>query len=189
MVKKISSTVKCLFISLIVVTIVNFTLAGELLAASAVEIDAKANAALKRFSKEVDAGQELMSKAKGVLIFPSIIKAGIGLGGEYGEGALRIKGKTVEYYSTASASLGLLIGAQSKAVVLLFMTKKALTEFRNSKGWEAGVDGSVVMASYGAGGTIDSNTLKQPIIGFVFNNKGLMYDMSLKGSKFTKIVR
>ncbi len=156
-------------------------------AASAQEINARVNAALKRFYKEVAVGKELGKKARGILVFPSVIKVGFGIGGEYGEGSLRIKGKTVDYYSTAAASIGFQLGAQSKTVILLFMTKKALSNFRTSEGWKAGVDGSVAIAKLGAGGAVDSNTLKEPIIGFVFGNKGLMYNLTLEGSKITKI--
>jgi lipid-binding SYLF domain-containing protein len=156
-------------------------------AASKIEIDAKVNEALSNFYEKTAAGKELASKASGMLIFPNVIKAGIGIGGEYGEGALRIGGKTVDYYSTTAASIGFQLGAQVKSQVILFMNKKVLTEFRNSSGWEAGVDGSVAIATFGAGGEIDTNTAKEPIIGFIFSNKGLMYNLTLEGSKITKV--
>jgi lipid-binding SYLF domain-containing protein len=162
-------------------------LSGSAQAASAVEIDAKVNASLKRFYKEVDAGKELANKSKGVLVFPSVIKAGFGIGGEYGEGALRINGRTVNYYNTAAASIGLQLGAQAKTVILLFMEREALSGFQNSDGWEVGVDGSVALVTIGAGTAIDTTNIKDPIIGFVFNNKGLMYNLTLEGSKITKL--
>jgi lipid-binding SYLF domain-containing protein len=172
------------FIAIIVLLV---SLSPSVYAASATEIDAKVNAIMKNLYEEVNAAKQLADKADGILVFPSIIKAGLGIGGEYGEGALRIKGRTVSYYNTVTASIGFQFGVQSKAVVLMFMTKKALTDFRNSEGWEVGVDGSVAIATFGAGGSIDSNTLKNPIIGFIFNNKGLMYNLSLEGSKITRI--
>ena len=119
-------------------------------------------------------------------MFPSVLKAGFWIGGQYGEGALRVNGETVNYYNIAGASFGFQFGAQLKSMILLFMTNEALSDFRNSAGWEAGVDGSVALANLGAGGALDTNTLQQPIIGFVFSNKGLMVDISLKGSKITK---
>jgi len=122
-----------------------------------------------------------------VLVFPSVIKAGIGIGGEYGEGALRIGGKTVEYYSTAAASIGFQLGAQSKSAVVLFLTSKALTDFRSSDGWKAGVDGSVAVVKWGVGEDINTVDIKDPIVGFIFSNKGLMYNLTLEGSKFTRI--
>jgi lipid-binding SYLF domain-containing protein len=156
-------------------------------AASSVELDAKVDATLKEFYWKVGSGKELAEKAKGILVFPSVLKAGFWIGGQYGEGALRINGKTAGYYNIAGASFGFQFGAQSKSIILLFMTAEALSGFKNSSGWEAGVDGSVALATLGAGGALDTNTLQQPIIGFVFSNKGLMIDVSLKGSKITKI--
>lgn len=157
--------------------------------ASAQEIDAKINQALKAFYKHSSAGKELARKASGVLVFPEVYKAGFGIGGEYGEGALRMGGKTVGYYSVAAASIGFQLGAQVKSEIILFMEPSALKRFRNSDGWEAGVDGSVAIATLGAGGEIDSNTIQQPIIGFIFSNKGLMYNLSIEGSKITRIER
>ncbi|WP_018294449.1 YSC84-related protein [Mariprofundus ferrooxydans] len=157
------------------------------MAASAVEINAKVTAALADFYKTVSGGKELAAKARGILVFPEVYKAGIGIGGEYGEGALRIGGKTVQYYSTAAASIGFQLGAQVKSQVILFMTKDALKKFRASDGWKAGVDGSVALASLGADGSIDSETAKKPIIGFIFSNKGLMYNLTFEGTKISKI--
>ena len=111
------------------------------------------------------------------------------MGGEYGEGALRMGGKTVDYYNTAAASIGFQLGAQSKRVIIVFMENEALKKFRASQGWEAGVDGSVALVEMGTGGSIDTNNIKDPIIGFVFDNKGLMHNLTLEGSKYTKIVR
>ena len=105
------------------------------------------------------------------------------------DGALRIAGKTADYYSTAAASIGLQLGAQAKTVIILFLEKAALDKFRNSKGWEAGVDGSVALIQVGAGGSIDTTNIKDPIIGFVIGQKGLMFNVTLEGSKFTKLVR
>ncbi len=156
-------------------------------AASAVEIDAKVNAVLTRFYKDVASAKELSTKAQGILTFPSVIKAGFGIGGEFGEGALRINDKTVDYYSTVAASIGFQFGVQSRAVILMFMTDDALTRFRSSDGWEVGVDASVALVTIGAGGTIDTTNIKDPVIGFIFGEKGLMYNLSLEGSKMTKL--
>lgn len=156
-------------------------------AATAREIDVKVDVALERFEKEVGGAKRFLESAEGVLVFPSVIKAGIGIGGEYGEGALRIDGKTVDYYSTVAASIGLQLGAQSRTVILVFLDQKALNDFRNSAGWKAGVDGSVALVKIGAGGAIDTENIKDPIVGFVFSNKGLMYNLTLEGSKFTKL--
>ena len=162
---------------------------GTSYAKSAKEIDIRVDTALERFNNDIKGGKEFLKTAKGVLVFPSVIKAGIGIGGEYGEGAMRISGKTVDYYSTAAASIGFQLGAQSKTVIVVFMQADALKKFRASSGWEAGVDGSVALIELGAGGTIDTTNIKSPIVGFVFGNKGLMYNLTLEGSKYTKIVR
>ena len=156
-------------------------------AASKEEIDAEVKEAVQDFYKHTSAGRELAKKASGMLVFPNVIKAGIGIGGEYGEGALLVKGKTAAYYNIASASIGFQLGAQARSQIVLFMNDKVLSEFRNSEGWKAGVDGSVALATLGAGGSIDSETAKQPIIGFIFSNKGLMYNLTFEGSKITKL--
>ncbi len=158
-------------------------------AESAQVIDIKVNETLKKFVKEVAGGKEFLASAKGVLVFPEVIKAGFGIGGEYGEGALRIGGKTVDYYSTASASIGFQLGAQVKSVIIVFLQQEALDAFRKSDGWKAGVDGSVALVTVGAGVMLDSNTIQDPIVGFVLGSKGLMYNLTLEGSKFTKLVR
>jgi len=156
-------------------------------AASATEINIGVTETLKRFKTEISGGEEFLKQAKGVLVFPSIIKAGFVVGGEYGEGALQIGGKNVDYYSTAAASFGFQLGAQSKSLVLIFMTDEALKGFQDSDGWKAGVDGSVAVVEWGVGEDINTVDIKDPIIGFVFSNKGLMYNLTLEGSKFTKL--
>jgi lipid-binding SYLF domain-containing protein len=156
-------------------------------AASASEIDTKVNGTLEQFKSTVPGGAEFLSKASGALVFPTITKGGFIIGGEFGEGALRVGGKTVDYYNIASASFGLQIGAQQYSIVMVIMNDEALKEFRESKGWEAGVDGSVAVAEWGAGDDINTKTFKDPIVAFVFGNKGLMAGVSIEGSKITKI--
>ncbi len=153
------------------------------------EIDASVDTALERFQTEVPGAKGLLAKAKGVLVFPSVIKAGIGIGGEYGEGALRINGKTADYYNTIAGSIGFQLGGQVKSVYLLFMEAEALKDFRASEGWKAGVDGSVALIAIGADGTVDTTQTNQPIMGFVLGQKGLMYNLTFEGSKFNKIVK
>ncbi len=159
------------------------------IAASKEEIDAEVEEAIEEFYKHTSAGKRLAQKAAGMLVFPKVFKAGIGIGGEYGEGALLVRRKTVAYYNIAAASIGFQLGAQIKSQVLLFMNQKVLDEFRRSQGWQAGVDGSVAIATLGAGGEISTDTMKEPIIGFIFSNKGLMYNLTLEGSKITRIER
>ncbi|MFC1828130.1 YSC84-related protein [Thermodesulfobacteriota bacterium] len=161
--------------------------ASDTHAASAREIDVSVDVALEKFSKDIKGGKEFLKSAKGVLVFPGVYKAGFGIGGEYGEGALRINGKTVDYYNTAAGSFGFQIGAQKKTVILVFMQQDALKKFRDSTGWKAGVDGSIALVKIGAGGAIDTKNITDPIVGFVFGQKGLMYNLTLEGSKFTKL--
>lgn len=163
-------------------------MAGSALASSAEEIDIKVDGALERFETEVAGGKEFLQNAKGVLVFPSVVKAGLIIGGERGKGALRIDGKTAEYYSTTAGSIGLQAGAQSKTEIIVFMTDEALAGFRSSKGWEAGVDGNIAVVEWGTGQSLTTVDAKDPIVGFVFGNKGLMFDLSFEGSKFNKIV-
>jgi len=156
-------------------------------AATAKEIDVSVDVALEKFEKDVGGAKQFLAGAKGLLVFPKVIKAGIGFGGEYGEGALRIEGKSVDYYNTIAGSFGLQFGAQAKTIVIVFLDQAALDRFRKSEGWKVGVDGSVAVVTLGAGTALDSSKLKQPIVGFILDQKGLMYNLTLEGSKFTKL--
>ena len=154
---------------------------------SAKEVDASVDAAMERFYKQVKDAAEVVRQAKGLLVLPNVKKGALIVGGEYGQGAMRIGGKTVEYYSMISGSFGLQIGGQAKDIIIAFMSSEALKEFRESKGWEAGVDGNVALIKVGAGESAMTAMSKQPIAAFVFDVKGLMADMSLKGAKFNKL--
>ena len=161
--------------------------AGQPFAGTAKEIDASADAAMERFHKQVKDAAEVVRQAKGLLVLPNVKKGALIVGGEYGQGAMRIGGKTVEYYSMISGSFGLQIGGQAKDIIIAFMSNDALKKFRESKGWEAGVDGNVALISVGGGESAITAMSKQPIAAFVFDVKGLMADMSLKGAKFNKL--
>jgi lipid-binding SYLF domain-containing protein len=151
------------------------------------EIDAKVQGTLSKLYANVEGSRELVSKANGVLVFPSVIKVGFVAGGEYGEGALRVGGKSVGYYSTVSGSFGLQAGAQSKAIIFLFMTQDALNTFRRSKGWSAGGEGSVALLKVGANGALDTTTATAPVNAIVLTNAGLMGDVSLSGTKVSRL--
>ena len=154
---------------------------------SRAEIDAQSREALARLKEQTSAGAELASRAAGVLVFPEVLKGGLVVGGEYGEGQLRVGGVPTRYYRLASASVGFQLGVQQKSVVILFMTPESLDHFRRSKGWKAGVDASVAIATLGAGDQIDTETARKPVIAFVFSNKGLMYNLTLEGSRITPL--
>jgi lipid-binding SYLF domain-containing protein len=150
-------------------------------------IDAGVDSTLTRLDNVVPGARELVGKSNGLLVFPTVINAGIGLGGQYGEGALRVGGKSVGYYSTASASVGLQAGAQSKAIVFLFMTADALDRFRSSEGWSAGADASVAVLKIGANGNVDTGTATGQINAFVLTNGGLMAGATVDGTKVTRL--
>lgn len=175
------------FVQAIAVAAVVMLGASSAGAASREELDAQVREATDSLYKHSSAAKELAGRASGMLVFPKVVKGGVGIGGEYGEGALIVGGKTVGYYALASGSIGFQLGLQQKSQVILFMNQKELDKFRKSDGWKAGVDGSVALATLGAGGQIDTETSKKPIIGFIFSNKGLMYNLTFEGSKLTKI--
>jgi lipid-binding SYLF domain-containing protein len=179
-----------------IVLIAAFALFGAFLctsriahAGSAGEINAGVNTTLDRFYRQIPGARELASRAAGVLVFPTIVKAGMGFGGEYGEGAMRSGGKTVGYYNTVAASFGFQLGAQARSVIIMFMTPDALAAFHRVDGFKIGVDGSVAIITIGAGGAIDTEKVTSPVIGFILDPKGLMYNLTLEGSKISRISR
>jgi len=150
-------------------------------------IDAGANEALARLYKEAAGSQELVRSARGVLIFPSFVSAGFIVGGASGQGVLREGGKTVSYHRMTEGSVGLLAGAQSQAVFILFMTDDALSRFKASNGWTVGADAGVTMLTVGADARVTGRTAQQPVVGFVLTNSGLMGSLSLNGSRITPL--
>ena len=156
------------------------------LAVTADEIDKRSDEALKRLY-ELEGGKEWADKAQGLLILPKVGKGALIVGIEHGKGALRIDDKTVDYYSLSSGSLGLQIGGQAKAIIIAFMTKESLEQFRASSNWEAGVDANIAMIAAGDGGSLTNISGKEPIQAIVFSVKGLLLDMSLRGAKFSKL--
>jgi len=150
-------------------------------------IDVSGDATLARLYGTAGGSRELVAKARGILIFPSVIDAGLGIGGQYGQGELRVGGVTTGYYSTATGSIGWQIGAQSRAIVFLFMTQQALDQFRNNDGWSAGGDATVVVLNVGANGNIDTTTATSQVYGFALTNDGLMIGASFQGTKVTRL--
>lgn len=150
-------------------------------------IDASVDGTMSRLFTTVKGSRELVSKARGVLVFPSVLQVGFIVGGQYGEGALRVGGSSVGYYSTISGSFGLQAGAQSKAIIFLFMTQDALDSFRKADGWSAGGDASVALVKMGANGAIDTTTATAPVEVFILTNAGLMADVSLQGTKVSRL--
>jgi len=151
------------------------------------EINAGVRAAMERFKERVKGSSAYLKGAKGVLIMPGITKAGFVIGGKYGQGALMVGGKTVDYYSLAEGSVGWQIGAEKYDMVILFMTDEVLNKFRNSENWEAGVDAEITVIDMGADVSVETLRSQHPIAGFIFHHEGLMGGVSLKGAKFTRI--
>ena len=155
-------------------------------AASAAEIDREVDTALKQLYASTPAAKELSKVAKGILVFPDVIKAGLLIGGQYGAGALRKEGKTVGYYKTMAASYGLQAGAQSFGYALFFLTDDALEYLKKSEGWEIGVGPSVVVVDKGLASSLTTSTAQDDIYAFFFNQEGLMAGLGLQGSKITQ---
>jgi lipid-binding SYLF domain-containing protein len=150
-------------------------------------INADVDATLSRMYAQVPGSRELVSRARGVLVFPKVLQAGFVVGGEYGEGALRAGGTTAAYYNLVSGSLGLQAGAQSKAVIFLFMTQDSLNAFRSRQGWSVGGDASVAVLKMGANGAVDTTTATKPVQVIVMTNAGIMADLSLQGMKISPL--
>jgi lipid-binding SYLF domain-containing protein len=151
------------------------------------QIDTAVNNVLPQLYRDVPGSQDLAKKAQGVLVFPDVYKGAIGVGGEYGKGALRVSGNTAGYYSIASGSVGLQLGAQTRNIVFMFMTPQALADFRGSSGWQAGATAGVAWVKKGAEGSVDTSQINAPVLAFVFGNTGLIADVSVAGTKISKL--
>ncbi|WP_455372857.1 lipid-binding SYLF domain-containing protein [Limibacillus halophilus] len=158
-------------------------------AASAQEIDQDATLALERLYKSDPAAKELAGKAAAILIFPQITKAGLMIGGAYGEGVLRKGGKSVGYFSSVAASYGLQAGAQTFGYAMFFMNEEAVAYLDSSDGWEIGSGPSVVVADDGFGKKMSSTTLSEDAYAFIFDQSGLMAGLGIEGSKISRIDR
>lgn len=150
-------------------------------------IDASSDAALTRLYREAPGSQEIIAASRGTLIFPAVVSAGFIIGGSHGQGVMRKAGKSTGYYRMNEASIGLLGGAQSQALFISFMTDAALNSFLNSRGWTVGVDGTITFLSVGANARVTTQTVQQPIVGFVLTNGGLMANISINGNRITQL--
>ena len=154
---------------------------------TAAKLDAAVNTTLQRLYTVAPGSREMVQKAAGVLVFPEVIGGALIIGAEHGRGALRVGGRTAGYYSTTGASVGWQVGGQSKSVVYIFSTRDALHKFQASKGWTAGADATVAIGKVGANGSVDSETVRQPVVSFVMNNVGIEVGVSLTGAKISPI--
>jgi lipid-binding SYLF domain-containing protein len=173
-----------------VITLVSFFVSAcSVFETTAAQIDLDADEALKIFTTDIDGSEIFLNQSAGYLVFPRALRAGLVAGAETGEGVLRIGGKTVDYFRISSGSLGLQAGAQARSIVICFMSENALEDFRDSSGWRVGIDGSVALIDVGAGKTIDTQNVRDPVVGFIFNSSGLMANLTLEGTRFTRISR
>lgn len=165
------------------------TLQSSLFADTAsAKLEKSSNEAVNHFMKQFKGAKNFISNAKGYLVFPDITKAGLMIGGSYGEGALRVNGVTKHYYSVTSVSYGLQAGAQKHSMLIAFLSEASLNNFINSNGWEAGVDGTIAIADWGKSKDISSISYEKPIVAFIYGEKGLMGGISLEGNKFQRII-
>ena len=156
-------------------------------AQTAAEIDRDVDNATQKLFARSPAAKELAAVAKGILIFPNVVKGGLIVGGQYGKGALRMGGKTAGYYNTAAASYGLQAGVQSFGYAMFFMTDAALKYLKESAGWEVGVGPSIVVVDEGVARSLSTSTAKEDVYVFFFDQKGLMAGLGIQGSKITQI--
>jgi lipid-binding SYLF domain-containing protein len=150
-------------------------------------LDEKVQETLARLYENAPGSREMVQKANGVLVFPSVIGGSFGIGAEYGRGALLLDGRTQDYFSTTAGSIGFQAGGQSKAVIYIFNSREALDKFRNSRGWTVGVDANVTVATVGANASVDNHTIQQPVMGYVLTNVGLEAGASVQGAKISRI--
>ena len=150
-------------------------------------LDASVDTALSKLYAQAPGSRELVAKSSGMLVFPAVVSAGFVVGGSYGQGALLEGSRTTGYYSTTAASVGLLAGADSKALYVLFMNQEALSKFKSSKGWTAGADANVTALKFGANGSIDTQSIKSSVVSFTLSNAGLMANLSVDGTKVTRM--
>ena len=156
-------------------------------AETAAEIDRDVDSAIQKLFAATPVAKELSTIAKGMLIFPRVVKGGLMIGGQYGEGALRVGGKTQGYYSTKAASYGLQAGVQTFGYAMIFMTESAIKYLEESSGWEVGVGPSFVIVDEGKARALTTTTAKDDIYVFFFGQKGLMAGLGVQGSKITQI--
>ncbi len=151
-------------------------------------VDARVDSTLNFLYSNYPGTQDLAARAAGILVMPVVTEVGLGVGGSYGTGALRIGNTTVDYYSATAASAGLQIGAQQYSHVLFFMTQDALAQFRASPGWAAGADIEYAINAQGEVLRADTTTSLSPVIAVVFAQSGLRMGATIEGTKYTRII-
>jgi lipid-binding SYLF domain-containing protein len=171
----------------IAVALITTWSSGSAIAASASEIDRNATQALYTLYNTTPGAKALGDKAKAILIFPSVVKGGFVVAGQFGDGALRKRGRTAGYYRSVAASYGFQAGVQSFGYVLFFMDEASLQYLNRSDGWELGSGPSLVVLDKGFGKNLSTTTMQKGVYAFIFNQKGLMGGIGIQGAKITKI--
>ena len=174
---------------LAVAALLSMAAINQAVAATAVDLDQDSRQSLQMLYKADPLADKLAQTAKGILVFPNIVKAGLVFGGSYGEGVLLQNAKVVEYYNSVSGTWGLQIGAQSYGYAVFLMTDKAVSYLEKSKGWEFGVGPTVVVVDEGLAKNLSTSSLKEDAYAFVFNQQGLMVGVSFEGTKISRIDR
>jgi lipid-binding SYLF domain-containing protein len=173
--------------TLITILLISLFFTQLTLAQTVQEIDKDVDIAIENFKHNISGGENFLAQAKGYLVLPNVVKAGLIIGGKYGEGALRVNNTTAHYYEMAAASIGLQVGVQKYTMLIAFLSETALNNFIRSDGWEAGVDGSITISDWGASKDISSISFEKPIVAFIYGEKGLMASVSIAGTKFRRI--
>jgi lipid-binding SYLF domain-containing protein len=177
------------FVKIALLSVPLFSCSNSTITKLGSNIDKDSQEAMNLLFKIKPDTRSIFDRAAGILIMPSITKASFGVGGSYGEGVLQIKGASVDYYSVASASYGLQLGAFKYSHVLFFMTQEALRDFRTIDGWEVGADAEVTFRDNGYSYGVSSNTITKPIYGIIFGQVGVMVGASLEGAKYSRLIR
>ncbi len=163
-------------------------LAG-LRADSGEEILSKSRLALQNLQLHASGAAPILQQAKGLLVFPDVVKMGFAVSGQYGEGVLLVADEPQAYYVTAGSAFGLQLGVEYKSEVIAFLSDESLAAFRRSRGWEVGVDSAVAVLDPGAGDASGELASAQDVVGFIFSNEGLMADLSMEGARVVQIAR
>jgi lipid-binding SYLF domain-containing protein len=179
--------IRLAFVAALVLVVANVWMGNSALAASARAIDRDATQALTTLYQTTPGSEALADKSKGILVFPNIVKGGFIIAGQYGDGALRKRGRTVGYYRSIEASVGFQAGAQAFGYVLFFMDSDSLRYLDKSDGWELGTGPTLVVLDKGFAKKLSTTTMRKGVYAFIFSQKGLMGGIGLQGSKITKI--
>ena len=152
------------------------------------KIDARVDSTLNHMYSRYPGTQDLAAKSTGMLVMPLVTEAGLGIGGGFGRGALRVGGTSVDYYSSTKGSVGLQIGAQQYTHVLFFMTEQALSKFRRSYGWAVGADVEYVFNDQAENLRAETTTSTSPVVAVIFGQAGLLIGATLEGMKYSRII-